>query len=599
MSVVAGAQPAAVVAINGIPFFLAKDERQRVAVKLRQVPTQEGDPTIPQRRRWNDWSRGLGDSRGVFRGAVEYAEYAYLPTGRILPGPAVTQIETNLDGDVMDIVEVTAPANRVIAIGGTKAAEINPATHAVATTATLTGTLLSAQLWDDQLAVAAGDSVDYYVRDNAGTYAQNSISKKSRAFGLDGTGQLFRGYGDAVSKCSAANITSVNNWSADYAIGDPSGLVHQVFGHNRWDYVLKSEGLYSFDEDTSKEANVLTDLADFQNVENRQIGRWHDLIFVCSFAGLYRYMQQGAARTVGIEEVDLNESELSAVYPTAFAAFGHWAYVAYYKASTNVTYIVMMRRTLADGDTGAGSPFTICSVVDRFTGLCRAMRISDLPTDTELFYGAGGDVRYFALTRDGRPASYQTGNTVTVRFAPTDFGSPMTLKCFRGLEVIARNPGSIQMKAALDGGSDNNVGTAITSVSGGYAEKFWTRGTNDSGRVLQVVAAVTNASATAPTEIRDVVVNYEERPEMVQGWILGLRFRDFDTEGGIVSEKTGRELRELLEGHLDGAMVEFTDPYGEVYAARFSTFEGDLGDWFPGHEAQVDAAIAVRRLDYS
>jgi len=611
MSVATNRQGTGVIIIGGVPFFLAKNEKGVPTWQTRQVQTQEGDPATPRRRRLNDWSRGMGDSRGVFRGTVEYAEYAYLQAmGRILPAPLITEIATGHSAAVKDIVEVTLPANRIISLGGTTAKEINPATHAVATTGSLSGSALSGQLFSDQLAIAVGDTTAYWIRNSAGAYAQNSITKYARAFGLSGP-DLVRGFGNTWSKCSAANITSVNNWSTEYALGNKAGLVNQVFSHNRWDYVLKDEGLYTFDVDTSEESNVLGDLEAFRSPENRTYGKWYSNVFICSLAGLYRFIQQGAARTVGIEEVALNEGELSGVYPTAFAAFGRQFYVAYLNPATGVTYICLGRRAM-DGDSGMDSPFTITSVIDKFSGECRAMHISALPTVTELFYGAGVNVRYFPITRDGLPASYQTTNTAIIRFAPTDFDSPMTVKQFRGIEVYGKNAGASQAitwKASMDGATAAAIGTAITAFSTRYAERFWVNGVSDVGRTMQLIAEMTTGgSSSAPVEIRDVVVNYEERPVMVPGAVVGLRFRDFDSEGDVSSRLTAKESRELLESYLDGPVVDITDPWGDTYAARIggSTYssriggyQGEVKEQYRGEEPQVDVSVTIRKLAYS
>ena len=95
---------------------------------------------------------------------------------RIQPVRAVHRIDRETSGLVVFTRNV--PASRILVGGGTKVAEINPSSHAVATTATVTGGVLSMQPYEDQVAIAVGDTVDYYVRAAAGTYAQNSISKK-------------------------------------------------------------------------------------------------------------------------------------------------------------------------------------------------------------------------------------------------------------------------------------------------------------------------------------------------------------------------------------------------------------------------------------
>lgn len=588
--------------IDGKPYFLEKDEQGLTPIwTMETVPTQTGDPTVPRWVRFNDWSRGMGDSRGLLKGAVEYAENAFLGNiGRILPGPAVAEINTAHSADIRSFVSVTAPANRVLAGGGTKISEINPSTFAVATTRTPSGgaSVLSMALFGSIVAIALGDSVDFDYRNASGTYAQNSLSKKARAFGID-DGRLVRGRSFYWSSCEAANFYSVDNWSTEYDIGDPSGNINQVFGHNRWSYILKDEGLYTFDEAGNQEANVLTDLATFKSAENRSYAQWNDLVFIPSFAGLYRYLQQGAARTVGLEEVRLNEAtELINSYPTAMAAFGKWAYVSYYDGTSS--RLCLMRRA-EEGDTGMGSPFTLVSVLDKFTGKCQAMHISSLPTAPTLFYGRStGAVGYFTITRDGLPASYNTG-TVTVRMPPTDLGSPMTVKFFRSIEVVTRNMGgskSLQLKAAMDGGAANDVGATVTAS--GAAERFFTQGSNDSGRTIQLTAVLVNTGGgTTPAELRECILNFEERPLQVRAYATVVRVEDFASDGGVVDDRPANIVRDDIEALIDGGVVDVVDPWGDTWKARVSRIESDITEQRRDSLPSQRMPIQLRRLDYS
>lgn len=598
-------QPNGYITIGDVVFFLAKDRAGNPTYVEQPIATQEGDPMVPRRWRWNDWSRGLGDSRGVLRGTVEYAENAFLgQLGRILPGPKITTIETNCDGDIKAFCEVTVPATQIIVGGGTKVVEFDPVDDSVDLTTTIGGAdVLDLQPWlDDQVLVACGDSVDYQVRAAAGTYGTNSLGKKARAFGRgprrEAGNRLTRAYDNSWSSCTASNVTSVNNWSTDYIIGDSNRKVMEVFEHNRWDYVLKEEGLFSFDEDTSEESNALTDLEAFASAENRYVFKWADNVFVCTAAGLYRYIQAGAARTVGIEELGWNQSELANVWPTAGIAFGHYMWVAFTDGTS--TWVVMFRRAM-DGDSSMGSPYTPISVIEKFTGKCRAMFISEKSGAPRCYYAVAGDVHHFKLSRDGLPAEFRDSGTVTVKGAPTDMGSPMTIKQARSLELIARNLAAaraVTLSAAFDGAAANAVGAAITSVSSTFAERFWTRGTNDQGRVIQPIVSMTVNSTTVPPEVRDLVLNYEERPEVVPGFILGLRLRDEDGEGDVSSRHTARELRDLIRGHMDGPIIEVTDIWGETYAARLGTYQGEVPWHFSGQEPQMDIAITVRKLAY-
>lgn len=602
--------PSNVVIVDGEPLFLAKNGQTSAPEWApTRIATQEGDPTRPRRYRWNDWSRGLGDSRGAFKGAVEHSAFAFLgAVGRILPAHAVSVIETNCDGPITSFVEVTAPANRILAGGGTKVVEVDTS-HAVQATQTMPGGSLGPmQLFNDQVAIPLGDSQQFYRRKADGTYAvsttgsdANGDYRYARCFGLSGS-KLVRGYSNQWSTCAAADFYGTDgNWSTDYPIGDPAGNINQVFSHNRWDYVLKDEGLYSFDQETSEEANLLTDLIAFKSGENRQFAQWHDQILLCSFAGLYRYLQQGAARTTGAEEMELNEGVLRNTFPTAAKGFGKWAFVAHYKASTNTTYLAMHRRA-REGDATFGTPVTAVSVIYSFTGRCNAMHITSLTGTPELWFAKDTDAAWLELTRDGLPAAFQTGATTRVDFAPTDLDSPFTAKYGRSVEVVGRNVAAgraIQIQAAWDDGAPANVGAAITALSTTFAQRFFTLGANDSGRVVQLSVELTNDDADDPAEVRDVALNYEERPLMTDGFSAVFRLRDFAEEGDLASRMTAKEQRDFLAARMTGTPVEITDAYGDTYVAALSSFEGQEEYAFRGDDPQGLVKVLIRRLDYA
>ena len=265
-----------------------------------------------------------------------------------------------------------------------------------------------------------------------------------------------------------------------------------------------------------------------------------------------------------------------------------------------------MVRRAKEGDASFGSPFTVVGIIDKMTGESRAAHVSSFTGQPHLYYGAYDGVnhvvRYFRLTRDGVPYEYRETGTMVAEMSPMDFGTPLTMKSFRMVEFIARNVSAtqtVQWAAALDGGSYNNVGAAVTSLTSSRGRTFWTRGTNDSGYTMQLKASTLPRSTSAPPEIRDVFVDYEERPDVVPGALAAIRFRDFDGEGDVKSRLTARQMRDLLEGHLDGAMVEITDAYGETYAARISEPQAGMSYWRKGGEPQEEMQITIRKLDYA
>lgn len=607
-----GRQPAATMEIDGKLYFLAKTDQGAPMYRPRQYPTQEGDPTVPRRERYSDWSHGMGDSRGVFRGAVEYGlAYLGMP-GRILPPPKVNTIATGHDTAVTAFAVVTAPANRVISFGGRYAKEIDPSAHTVSTTNDFGAgvSVLDACLFIDTVAIALGDSTAFQKRNSSGAYAANTLTGNlayARAFGLskteDGITGLVRGRGYRWSKCAAADFYGTDgNWSDEYDIGDPSANITQVGAYSGADYVLKEDGVYTFFAKSSAANNVLPALGDFQSSENKRWFVKDNRLFICSYAGLYRLFHNGPARTVGFEEAELNEGTLSNVYPTAGVAFGKWQWTAYYDASANTTYIIQEREA-RDGDATFGSPSTSVCVIDTFTGKCNAMVIPSKVTSTpELWYGRETSVAYIKLTRDGRPAEYDTSVTTRVLMAPTDFGSPMTVKYFKGVEGIFRNLAAakaVTLSAKMDEGSENDIGSAITSATGRRASTYWTLGANDSGRSIQLIAEMTNNSTTAPPEIRELVVEYEERPVMVQGFEAVLLFRDQESASGVRNRLTPIEQRQALEAILDGSPVTIVDPEGTSFTGAIFALEGETDYQYDGKLPQQSLRIGVRALSYA
>lgn len=591
-----------VIFLNDLPYFVAKDDQGRPQWIEEMVPTQEGDPSAPRRRRLADWSSGMFDSRGWMAGAVELATNAVLPPGRILPGPDVTDITTLASAAITCFAEVTAPANRVLAGGGTYVIEINPATQAVAASNNIGGTVKSMQLVNQDVAIARGNGNDAYRRSSAGAYSAWASGLDADCFGLAVDGKLVRGRDTFWSHATADDFySSSGSWGTEYGIGNAAYDILQVFNHSRWDLILKEDGLWKFDEDTVQFQNVLADLEVFRSTENRSFFRWYDQVFLCTLAGLYRYIAAGAARTVGVEEAQLNESELSNAYPTAGVAFGKWAYVAYYKPGTTTTYICMMRRA-EDGDASLGSPYTFTSVIDSFSGQCKAMHVSSLPGSPTVYFAKGTSVSYFTLSRDGLPASYRDSGTVTVRMSPSDFGTPQTIKRFRKLEVSGRNAAAdraITFSAAMDGGATNQVGGAITSFTGGVANAFWTLDSNDSGRVMQLIASMTVNSTSTPPEVRDITICYEERPEYAPGAVVGLRLRDYAEEGGISDHRTAAQARADLIALIEAGPVTLKDPYGDSYTVGLSAVKGEIAYQRKGEVPQPDFQLQIRRLDYS
>ena len=209
---------------------------------------------------------------------------------------------------------------------------------------------------------------------------------------------------------------------------------------------------------------------------------------------------------------------------------------------------------------------------------------------------------YIKLTRDGRPSEYDTSATTRVLMSPTDFGSPMTVKYFKGIEGTFRNLAAgraVTLKAKMDDGSENTVGSSITSATLRRASTYWTLGANDTGRTIQLIAEMSNDSASSPPEIRELFIEYEERPEMVGGFEAVLLFRDSEATDNVRTRMTAIEQRQAIEAILDGSPVTIVDPEGTSFTGAVFSVEGETNYQYDGNLPQQSLRIGVRALSYA
>lgn len=594
-----------IVVLDGEPFAIAKD-RDVSLWRDVALPAEEGNPEQPSRTIFADWSRGMGDSHGLVAGAVERAVRAYVGhAARIFPGPLVSITTLPLNEPVAAICEVTQPARRLVVLGGRYASELD-GSHTVTTTQDFGSgwSVKDAVEYRGRLAIAMGDGQRFWYRDTNGTYGQNTNSSDSAGdyryadcFGITSDGYLARGRGSYWSKCITDNFYSAPGaWSAENQIGSSNRKILDVLDFQRWDYVLKEEGLYSFDDETAEMVNELPDMAAYPAASASWFA-WYNRLLLCLPAGLYRYVQAGGARAVGLEENRANLTFARDAYPTAGVAYGAWAYVAYYSPSEDTTWIFGMR--LASDSDLAFSPFAIINALDEFTGQCRAMVISDIAGSPHIYYGRGQHLGRFALSRNGLPVAFNTSTTGYVQWmVPSK--APTAMKYLRAVTVESGGHhagSSVQVQYSWNGSSWTTLGPAITSD--GFATRFAVPGVNDSGQSLWLRVVLTNASQSAPVYVATVVADVEERPARVRGAICTLRMRDFVTEGGFHSRLTAAEQLAFLRGLLEKGSCTVLDPYGNTWRAAITELRGD-NTIAPLHSAsEPTVSIVLRELEYA
>ena len=560
------------------------------AYRTLTVRTQEGDPLIERQERYEDWSRGIGDGRDFIPGGELYATGVHLPLGRITVGADIGTV-SNLE--TSEITALVASGNYVSAAFGTKVYVHTIGSVGWGTAATLPGSVSSFLHWRGGYLAAVGDDDPYQENDETAVLAglnsweANSGDIAARALGLSrtsGTGATpVRGRLNHWSRMVPEDEGLGGEWGAEISIGG-EGLIRQVFSHNYSDYVLKSDGLYSFGQVTDEATNLLGDLETFPSEENRWVAKWHNTLLVCTVAGLYR-IYGGVQRTTGIEECELNT--IGYDNPTAAAGYGR----IFYEARKFGTKTVIIQYRLSRGqETSLDAPFTPISIVDVFDGKCLAMLIHENNGEARLWYGAGpGQMRHLRLTPDGSPAvrrsevafSMNTATAIvdsrpTVALSPTYFGSTDTMKYLRKIELSTEGAGVVRVEVAGE--------TMEGDASEGHIEEYMPATMAGRRRFSPVIKL-----RGANPQVLAATFYFGERPITAFGAQFGLRLRD---RAGQLAYDQLEALRDLT----DGPAIKFVDPDGEERTCFVGELEGDVPFQYGGDAPPHDIALTVREV---
>ncbi len=125
-------------------------------------------------------------------------------------------------------------------------------------------------------------------------------------------------------------------------------------------------------------------------------------------------------------------------------------------------------------------------------------------------------------------------------------------------------------------------------------------GTNDTGRTMQLVFTMTNGSGgTSPAEIREIKVNYDERPTLTPAYQATIRAVDYVDFGGGASRATGKATRAALLALAGGDVVTIVDPWGDSFTGRITIAQAIVNQQFAEANPMEDVTVQIRRLDYS
>jgi len=357
-------------------------------------------------------------------------------------------------------------------------------------------------------------------------------------------------------------------WGALYGVGDTGQGINSLHEWGRWLYVGKPDGLFGGDTDANQWNQIPEVIESSSNC--LRLAKWQGMLWAPSILGLYRHTGL-SSRTQGPEVLTTNASFVRGGYFTALAKAGHWIYGAF-KAQNNWTYL-LTGRLREPNEPGAGEVIWH-GAIGRFTTSYTVsdMLVSTITTPPRLWmtFSAGvvaNYLYYFILNKDGsiNPADsgYRSdiGGTPYLYSPRIDLDSPGTPKAGHFIEVHtsgtleADDKKYVRMDADWDGGGFNQVGANIDAVGTTFTRLFWTAGTNDTGRSLQLRTQMVSDANDARPVVERITVNLIESPRREPAIRCSVRLADrLDKKRSLTQMKTD------IEALLSGKTYTLTDP---------------------------------------
>lgn len=417
------------------------------------------------------------------------------------------------------------------------------------------------------LFLAMGDSTDMVYTTNSFTSTTTVTSEKGTFFTVRGSTSvepvLFCYKVNGLARSSTNPVLSAN-WSNEDQIGSRGQTVTNVVTANDKMWVLKEEGIWTFDGttiDTIVDTNLLKRSGNGSKVVVRYDG--------------HIYTNYGN-RVVKIDPFDETVSRVWApAHPelngeiTALAADLRYLYIFTQNAEGN-TYLVK-KDILADGE-----PHTIAylGAVDVNAAAIVPADVGALSTTNDsLVFGYGAAGRYFILPRDGyRPwedtnCRYDTAGG-TLYGSWVDVGAATYEKWLNGARLLTLDTSgakSAVVSYGLDGSSSTT--TLLTGNTPGLQTERVTS-TVTFTRVRYTITLSTSGNTMTP-RVQALVFDCTPNPPRNRAWsfVLDLGEQALRRAGGT---RSGSAFETLL-AHLDGSVgkrVTFTDYFGTEYTAK-------------------------------
>jgi len=405
--------------------------------------------------------------------------------------------------------------------------------------------------------------------------------------------ELVRASADRVVDKCAANDTDVDgNWAGDYNVGQPGTKITKLVNVAGECGVGTTDGFYLWDtvSTSRQQLGLLGGIADDENAKGTTVVG--NLVLIPTVDGDWRWVAGGAVpfgpdSNDGYVEVKGPSSIPRMLKHYDHAFLGRYIYHACYDG-TNY-HIIYTKLNLND-------PTLARAKWDFLLTTTTAVKELHVDTERRLWFSYGNNVAFFTLSRGGAP----TGGNWGTASGSGNFYHPITnmgteaLKRLRLVEIVTENiPANFNFSCSVyrDGATVESVGDAITS--NGVGECFWTAGTDDTAREIQLrpnwaAAAGFSASTTAPG-IKKITLHAEALEEDADLIVCSVQLGE-----------NAKEQKAIIDRHLNAGVLKATNALSGaretvvLYRRRYHTLEQR------GNEPPISACeLRFRRSDTS
>jgi hypothetical protein len=356
-----------------------------------------------------------------------------------------------------------------------------------------------------------------------------------------------------VDKCSASDTDVDGNWTGDYYVGPPGTVITKLVNIGGECGVAATDGFYLWDtvSISRQQLPFLGAVRDDENGKGTIV--ISNMVLVPTVDGYWRLVS-GSAAQVG---PDAQRDYVPVAGPSSIPIrlkhygtdfLGTYIYHACYDGTNyHIIYTQLdpNRPTLV----GAKWDFLLTTTTE--------IKEIKITSERQLVFSYGNDLGYFQLSRGGAPEGGNWGQASTTGY----FYLPITkmrteaLKRLRLVELqvddIAANF-TFGCAVYRDGATVETVGSALSAD--GVGECFWTAGTTDTAREIQLRAYWTGAAGytpgtTAPS-IRRVTLHAEALDEDADLIVCSIKLT------GNAKEQTA-----IIDGHLNAGPMKLKNPF--------------------------------------